>query len=64
MFHCGDDPAAKAVAAKLASALGFEPVDTGPLTQARLLEPLAMLWIWLAVFGGQSTNFAFKLIRR
>ena len=29
-----------------------------------LLEPLAMLWIWLAVFGGMGTDFAFRLIRR
>jgi predicted dinucleotide-binding enzyme len=33
-------------------ALGFEPVDAGPLTQARLLEPLAMLWISMAYAYG------------
>ena len=64
MFYCGDDPGAKVVAAQLASDLGFEPVDAGPLANARLLEPLAMLWIWMAVFGGMGHNFAFKLIRR
>ena len=64
MFYCGDDPGAKVVAAQLASDLGFEPVDAGPLSQARLLEPMAMLWIWLAVFGGMGTDFAFRLIRR
>jgi predicted dinucleotide-binding enzyme len=63
MFYCGDDDGAKLVAAQLASDLGFEPVDAGPLTQARTLEPLAMLWIWLAVFGGMGTDFAFRLIR-
>jgi len=64
MFYCGDDAGAKVVAAQLASDLGFEPVDAGPLTNARQLEPLAMLWIWMAVFGGMGTNFAFKLMRR
>ncbi len=64
MFYCGDDAGAKTVAAKLAAEIGFEPVDAGPLRNARLLEPLAMLWIWLAVFGGQGTNIAFKLMHR
>ena len=64
MFYCGDDEGAKIAAAKLAAELGFEPVDAGPLSQARLLEPLALLWIRLAVFGGLSTNIAFKLMRR
>jgi predicted dinucleotide-binding enzyme len=64
MLYCGDDDGAKAVAAQLASDIGFEPMDAGPLSAARLLEPLAMLWIRLAVFGGLGTNFAFKLMRR
>ena len=64
MFYCGDDEGAKLAAAQLASDTGAEPVDAGPLSNARLLEPLAMLWIWLAVFGGMGRNIAFKLIRR
>jgi predicted dinucleotide-binding enzyme len=64
MFYCGDDEGAKVVAAQLAADLGFEPVDAGPLTQARTLEPLAMLWVSLAVSGGLGTNIAFRLIRR
>jgi 8-hydroxy-5-deazaflavin:NADPH oxidoreductase len=64
MLYCGDDDGAKVVAAQLASDIGFEPIDAGPLSQARLLEPLAMLWIWLAVFGGLGTDFAFRLMRR
>ena len=48
MFLCGDDSAAKRTVAGLADALGFEPVDVGPLVQARLLEPLAMLWTSMA----------------
>ena len=64
MFYCGDDPAAKAIAAQLATELGFDAVDSGPLANARLLEPTAMLWIWLAVFGGLGRDFAFQLVKR
>lgn len=63
MFYCGDDAGAKAVAAQLAAELGFSPVDAGPLTQARLLEPLALLWISLAI-GGLGRDIALQLIRR
>jgi hypothetical protein len=43
---------------------GLDPVDVGPLKNARLLEPLAMLWIDLAVNQRQGINHAFKLLRR
>ena len=64
MFVCGDDAAAKRTVAGLAEALGFEAVDAGPLTQARFLEPLAMLWISMAYAYGHGTGIAFKLLRR
>jgi predicted dinucleotide-binding enzyme len=64
MFYAGDDKDAKAVAAGLARDVGFDPADAGPLSNARLLEPLAMLWIYLAVKQGERTAFAFQLIRR
>lgn len=64
MFYCGGDESAKAVAQRLASELGFEPVDAGPIENARLLEPLAMLWIWLAYPGGHGRNIAFRLLHR
>ncbi len=32
MFYCGDDVEAKATAARLISDIGFEPVDSGPLS--------------------------------
>jgi predicted dinucleotide-binding enzyme len=38
--------------------------DTGELSAARLLEPVAMLWIHLAYRSGFGRNFAFKLLRR
>jgi hypothetical protein len=64
MFVCGDDAGAKRTVAALAEALGFEPVDAGPLTQARLLEPVAMLWISMALAHGHGPGIAFKLLRR
>jgi NADPH-dependent F420 reductase len=64
MFICGDDAQAKMVTAEMAEALGFEAVDAGPLSNARLLEPMAMLWIRLAMVEGQGRDIAFKLLRR
>ena len=64
MFLCGDDGVAKKTVASLAEALGFDPVDAGPLSQARLLEPLAMLWISMAYAFGHGPDIAFKLLRR
>lgn len=64
MFYCGDDSAAKAVAARLAEDLGFEAVDAGSLSQARLLEPLALLWVHLAVKQRMGREIAFRLMRR
>jgi len=64
MLYCGDDAGAKSVAAQLASDAGMEPVDAGGLRNSRLLEPYAMLWIYLAYRGGFGREFAFKLVRR
>jgi predicted dinucleotide-binding enzyme len=64
MFYCGDDDAACAVAAKLAADLGFDAVSAGPLRNARLLEPLALLWISLATAQVAGRGIAFKLLRR
>jgi NADPH-dependent F420 reductase len=64
MFLCGDDAGAKATVARLASDLGFDPVDCGPLTQARLLEPLGMLWISMALADGAGLNIGFALLRK
>jgi hypothetical protein len=64
MFICGDDAQAKAVVTELAEALGFEVADVGDLTTARFVEPLAMVWITLAIVRGQGRNLAFKIVKR
>ena len=64
MFVAGDDEAKKPIVMQLLRDLGFEPIDAGPLTNARLLEPLAMLWIDQALKRGRKPYFAFALVRR
>jgi predicted dinucleotide-binding enzyme len=64
MFYCGDDAEAKAQCAKLVAEAGFDALDAGPLRQARQLEPLAMLWITLAIQQGYGREMAFRLMRR
>ena len=46
-----------------AGKVGFEPVDAGELKAARLLEPLAMLWVQLAM-KEPARDFALVMARR
>lgn len=64
MCVCGDEEPARKTVLGLAADVGFEPVDFGPLSQARLLEPWAMLWIWLAFRGDAGREFGFARLRR
>jgi 8-hydroxy-5-deazaflavin:NADPH oxidoreductase len=61
MFVAGDDEARKPVALALVEDLGFAAFDAGPLANARLLEPLAMLWIDRAIKRGGGPGFALTL---
>jgi len=63
MFVAGNG-AGKPKVLQLVSDLGLEAIDAGGLECARLLEPLAMLWVRLAVFQGQGRDFAFALLRK
>lgn len=63
-FYCGDDAAAKSIVRDLIACAGLHPVDLGPLKNARLLEPLAVLPIDPALNQKQGSNHAFKLLRR
>jgi predicted dinucleotide-binding enzyme len=64
MFVAGDDAARKPLVMGLVRDLGFDAIDAGPLRNARLLEPLAMLWIDQALIRGAGRHFAFAVVRR
>jgi 8-hydroxy-5-deazaflavin:NADPH oxidoreductase len=64
MFVAGPDGKGKQTVMQLVRDVGFDAVDAGDLTQARLLEPLAMLWIKLAFAKGFGVDCAFVLARR
>lgn len=64
MFFCSDSDEAKAVVAQLAAELGFGPIDTGGLGMARSLEPLALMWIRLAIRDGRNPNFIWARLTR
>jgi 8-hydroxy-5-deazaflavin:NADPH oxidoreductase len=55
----GDDADARSRVVALATRLGFDAVDVGPLAAARYLEPFAMTWIHLAIKRGMGRDFAF-----
>jgi hypothetical protein len=58
VLYAGDDAGAKAAVRALIESAGFEAVDAGPLTNARLLEPLGMLNIYLGYAAGRGTGIA------
>jgi NADPH-dependent F420 reductase len=64
MFVAGDHEAAKATVTALVTDLGFEALDAGGLDRARILEPLAMVYINQAMFRGLGRDWAFAIARR
>lgn len=63
-FIAGDDARAKSVVKGLVEDLGSAALDAGPLKAARLLEPLAMVWIDQAMRYGMDPNRAWALVPR
>ena len=63
-FVAGDDEQAKQTAKALAQSLGFDVIDAGGLKNARYLEPLAGLNIYLGYGAGLGTSIAPTWIRR
>ena len=63
MFVAGDDQTKKPTVLQLVADIGFEAIDAGPLTSARFLEPLAMLWISQVMKGRMQPSRAFALTR-
>jgi 8-hydroxy-5-deazaflavin:NADPH oxidoreductase len=58
-FIAADDDEAKQKVMTLASAIGYAPIDTGPLYTARYLENMAHLNIQIALRQKSGTNAAF-----
>src|SRR6516164_5022130 len=63
VFICGDDPSAKLLVTRLVGDLGAQPVDAGPLTSARLVEPAMMLLVRLA-YAGPPRDLGLRLLER
>jgi predicted dinucleotide-binding enzyme len=61
MFIAGDDDAAKRTVTDLLREFGWQTVDIGGIDGARLLEPLAMLYIRHAI-RANNWQMAFKLL--
>ncbi len=64
VFFAGDSERAKQTAKALIESLGFTAVDAGPLKNARYLEPLAALNIYLGYGAGLGTAIAPTWIRK
>lgn len=64
VFAAGDDEKAKRAVMDLASGIGFDVVDAGPLANARLIEPLGYLNIQLGYVLGLGTEIGLALRRR
>jgi predicted dinucleotide-binding enzyme len=59
-----DDADARTRVIALATRMGFDAVDAGPLKAARYLEPFAMTWIHLAFAAGHGRAWAFARTKR
>ncbi|WP_321345302.1 NAD(P)-binding domain-containing protein [Breoghania sp.] len=57
-FLAADDDVAKAKVTRLATDMGLEPVDAGPLKNARYLEPLGFMNIQFGYVLGKGTKIA------
>jgi NADPH-dependent F420 reductase len=58
VFVAGDDEEAKKTVSDLVRATGFEPVESGPLTNSRYLEPVGEINIHFGFFLGWGTSAA------
>jgi len=62
-FAAGDDQAARAQVLELARDIGFDPVDAGPLVNARWLEAMGYMQIQLGYALGLGPAIGFALVR-
>ncbi len=64
VFVASDDATARDAVAQLAKSAGFDVIDAGPLKNARYLEPLAGLNIYLGYGAGLGTSIAPTFVRK
>jgi 8-hydroxy-5-deazaflavin:NADPH oxidoreductase len=64
VFVASDSERAKQTVKDLVQSIGFKPVDAGPLRNARYLEPLAGLNIYLGYGAGHGTAISPAWIRK
>jgi predicted dinucleotide-binding enzyme len=64
IFVAGDYQDARALTSQLARDIGLEPIEIGNLSTARLLEPMAMLWVKMALREGWGPDFTFDVLKR
>jgi 8-hydroxy-5-deazaflavin:NADPH oxidoreductase len=62
VFAASDDQVARDQVLKIASDIGFDAINAGPLENARHLEPLAFFNIQLGYVLGNGVNIGFKFI--
>jgi len=66
LVYCGNDSSSKRIAAKLIRDAGFDPVDAGPLSNTRYIEPFALLLAYLAYEkkGGPELTYRIERLRK
>ncbi len=63
-FVAGDDREAKQTVLQFGADIGFDPVDAGPLKNARYLEPMGLFMINLGLVLKLGTKIGYKLVRK
>jgi predicted dinucleotide-binding enzyme len=63
LVYCGDDGGAKKTAARLIRDVGFNPVDLGPLSMARCVEPFSLLVAQRAYNSSDGPEIAYRFER-
>ena len=65
VFTYGNDAGAKKIAGELIRDIGFEPLETGGLRNARFIEPFALATVELAYVqpGGPALTYRFEKLR-
>lgn len=63
-FYCGDDATAKSHVAQLLQELDVQPVDAGPLRNARFIEPANVLLMQIQYGGAAQGQYGLRLLHR